>query len=196
MFDIGWTELLLIGIVALIVVGPKDLPVLFRKAGQFMGRARGMAREFSRAMESAADETGMKDAAKTMRDLANPRKMGMDALNQATEGFRNWQPDSATAKLAEERAAATASARATASGKTGASDLGAVAQPDPAAAAAPPASPSEAKAPSLAVPDIRIAPPVASLQPGPESGPQSGPARGPARDKDSGPDPIVEKTKS
>ena len=37
MFDLGWTELLVIGIVSLIVVGPKDLPVLFRKAGQFIG---------------------------------------------------------------------------------------------------------------------------------------------------------------
>ena len=55
MFDLGWTELLLIGIVALIVVGPKELPVLFRKAGQFVGKIRGMAREFSRAMNSAAD---------------------------------------------------------------------------------------------------------------------------------------------
>ena len=53
MFDLGWTELLLIGIVALIVVGPKELPVLFRKAGQFVGKIRGMAREFSRAMNSA-----------------------------------------------------------------------------------------------------------------------------------------------
>ena len=37
MFDLGWTELLVIGIVALIVVGPKDLPVLFKKGGQFVG---------------------------------------------------------------------------------------------------------------------------------------------------------------
>ena len=58
MFDLGWTELLLIGIVALIVVGPKDLPLLFRKVGKFVGKARGMAREFSRAMDDAADEAG------------------------------------------------------------------------------------------------------------------------------------------
>ena len=44
MLDLGWSELLVIGIVALIVVGPKDLPVLFRNLGRFMGKARGMAR--------------------------------------------------------------------------------------------------------------------------------------------------------
>ena len=56
MFDLGWTELLVIGVVALIVVGPKDLPMLFRNVGRFVGKARGMAREFSRAMEDAAAE--------------------------------------------------------------------------------------------------------------------------------------------
>ena len=38
MFDLGLTELLVIGIVALIIVGPKDLPVLFRRVGEFVGR--------------------------------------------------------------------------------------------------------------------------------------------------------------
>ena len=40
MFDLGWTELLLIGIVALIVVGPKDLPMLFRKLGRLWEKPR------------------------------------------------------------------------------------------------------------------------------------------------------------
>ena len=54
MLDIGWSELLVIGVVALIVVGPKDLPVMFRTLGRFTAKARSMAREFQRAMDDAA----------------------------------------------------------------------------------------------------------------------------------------------
>jgi sec-independent protein translocase protein TatB len=106
MFDLGWTELLLIGIVALIVVGPKDLPMLFRKVGQFVGKARGMAREFSRAMEDAADDTGVRDIAKSLKSVADPKKMGLDKIREATDDLKAWKPGSETAKLAEDRAAA------------------------------------------------------------------------------------------
>lgn len=85
MFDIGGTELLLIAIVALIVVGPKDLPGMFRTVGQFMGKARRMAREFSNAMNAAADEAGVKDVSETFRAAANPAKFGMDKVKDATD---------------------------------------------------------------------------------------------------------------
>lgn len=84
MFDLGWTELMLIGIVALIVVGPKDLPNMFKALGQFMGRARGMAREFSRAMEAAADDVGVKEINKTLRAATNPMSFGASKLRDAT----------------------------------------------------------------------------------------------------------------
>ena len=71
MFDIGFSELLLIGLVALIVVGPKDLPGMFRTVGRFMGKARGMAREFQRSMEAAADESGLKDAANSLKSAGD-----------------------------------------------------------------------------------------------------------------------------
>ena len=67
MLDLGWTELLVIGVVALIVVGPKDLPLLFRNVGKFVGKAKGMAREFSSAMNQAADDAGVKDIQKTIK---------------------------------------------------------------------------------------------------------------------------------
>jgi sec-independent protein translocase protein TatB len=84
MFGLGWSEMVLVGIVALIVIGPKDLPGMFRTLGQFTGKARGMAREFSRAMEAAADESGMKDISKTVRAAANPQKFGVDKIKEAT----------------------------------------------------------------------------------------------------------------
>lgn len=82
MFDLGWLELIVIGITALIVVGPKDLPVLFRNVGRFMGRMRAMAREFQRSMEEAANESGLKEATKGLNDLhdlrRNPTKSARD----------------------------------------------------------------------------------------------------------------------
>jgi sec-independent protein translocase protein TatB len=88
MFDIGWTELMVIGIVALIVVGPKDLPKMFRTLGQFTAKARGMAREFQRAMDDAADSSGVKDVARDLRKATDTQGMGLDELNK----MRNWDP--------------------------------------------------------------------------------------------------------
>ena len=88
MFDIGWTELMVIGIVALIVVGPKDLPKMFRTLGQMTAKARGMAREFQRAMDDAADSTGVKDMARDLRKATDPQGMGLDEFNK----MRKWDP--------------------------------------------------------------------------------------------------------
>jgi sec-independent protein translocase protein TatB len=74
MFDLGWLELMVIGITALIVVGPKELPQLFRTVGRFFGKARAMAREFSQSMEDAANESGLKDATKTLNSLSDLHK--------------------------------------------------------------------------------------------------------------------------
>ena len=103
MFDFGLTELLLIGIVALIVVGPKDLPVLFRRVGEFVGRMKGMAREFTSAMNDAADQAGVKDVTRSIKAAANPIKTGLDKVGEATKEFTNFDPMSETGKLASER---------------------------------------------------------------------------------------------
>ena len=54
MFDVSWSELLVIIVVALVVVGPKDLPRLMRSAGQWAGRARAMADQFRRSFDDMA----------------------------------------------------------------------------------------------------------------------------------------------
>jgi sec-independent protein translocase protein TatB len=53
MFDIGWSELLIVGIVALVVVGPKDLPVLLRTIGKYVGMIRRQAGEFRAQFDEA-----------------------------------------------------------------------------------------------------------------------------------------------
>jgi len=97
MLDIGWSELILIGIVALIVVGPKDLPRMFHALGRMTGKARNMAREFQRAMDDAAKATGLDEVRKDLndiRDSTSPRKLGIDALENAASKFEKWDPKS------------------------------------------------------------------------------------------------------
>lgn len=86
MLDIGWSEMLIVGVVALIVVGPKDLPKMFHKVGQFTGKARAMAREFQRAMDIAAKEAGVDGLAKDFRKVASGRALkeaiGFDEIDR------------------------------------------------------------------------------------------------------------------
>ena len=81
--DIGGTELLVIAAVALIVVGPKDLPALLRKLGQFVGRMRGMASEFrasfdEMARQSELDELRREVQAMRSGQFSNPVQTAAD----------------------------------------------------------------------------------------------------------------------
>ena len=105
MLDLGWTELLLIGIVALIVVGPKDLPGMFQAVGKFVGKAKGMAREFSRAMNDAADQSGVNDIQKSFKAASNPMKTAMDEVKKTTENATRDLTTVDTPALSPERQA-------------------------------------------------------------------------------------------
>ena len=96
MFGLGWAEMLFVAVVALIVIGPQELPGLFRKMGQFMGQAKAMARDFTRAMNDAADQTGMGDVAKDLNALSN-------GLKSPTKAWSSYTPGSETEKLAQKR---------------------------------------------------------------------------------------------
>jgi sec-independent protein translocase protein TatB len=90
--DFSWSELLVVGIVALVIIGPKDLPGMFRELGRFTAKIRAMGREFSRAMEQAAKESGVKDVADDLKKVASPKSMGLDAVKSAADKFEKWDP--------------------------------------------------------------------------------------------------------
>lgn len=75
MFDIGWTELLVIACVAIIVVGPKDLPRMLRTLGQTVGKMRRMSREFQSTFNDALRE------AEKQADIADMKKQVEEAAN-------------------------------------------------------------------------------------------------------------------
>ncbi|HEV2748390.1 MAG TPA: Sec-independent protein translocase protein TatB [Allosphingosinicella sp.] len=61
MFDIAPTELLIVALVALVVIGPKDLPRVMRTVGHWMGRARGMARHFRSGLDTMMREAELEE---------------------------------------------------------------------------------------------------------------------------------------
>jgi sec-independent protein translocase protein TatB len=76
MFDIGWSELVVIAVVALIAIGPKELPGVLRMVGQWMGKARKMAAEFQGQFNEAMREAEMADL-----------KKSFDEVKEAATGF-------------------------------------------------------------------------------------------------------------
>lgn len=74
MFDISWTEFLLIGVVALIVIGPKELPAVLRTVGQWTRKVRTMAADFQGQFQEAMREAEMADLKKQVDDLAHDVK--------------------------------------------------------------------------------------------------------------------------
>jgi len=74
MFDIGWSELVVIGVVALIAIGPKELPGVLRMVGQWIGKARRMAGEFQGQFNEAMREAEMADIKKTFDEASAAAK--------------------------------------------------------------------------------------------------------------------------
>ena len=87
MFGLGWGEVVVIGIVALIAIGPKELPTVLRSLGQWMGKIRRMANEFQGQFQEALREAELTDLKKHAEDI--------------TKDFSNFDPRADTQKEME-----------------------------------------------------------------------------------------------
>ncbi|HEV7694197.1 MAG TPA: Sec-independent protein translocase protein TatB, partial [Hyphomonadaceae bacterium] len=81
MFDIGWSELVVIAVVALIAIGPKELPAVLRTVGAYMGKIRRMASEFQGQFQEAMREAEMADI-----------KKSVDEMTDVAKGFSDFDP--------------------------------------------------------------------------------------------------------
>lgn len=93
-FGVGYSELFVLALLAVIVIGPKDLPKVLRTFGQFMNKARGMAREFQGHVDAAMKDAGIDDLKKEAQgmkstmssSLSAPNLMGGAAATQSRSG--------------------------------------------------------------------------------------------------------------
>ncbi len=72
MFDIGWTEIAIIAVVAIIVIGPKDLPRVLRTLGEYVGKAKAMTAEFRRHVDDMIRETELDEVKKQIDAASSP----------------------------------------------------------------------------------------------------------------------------
>ena len=93
LFDFGWSEILLIGVVALVVIGPKDMPKALRVAGYWMRKARALSQEFHNSVDEVMREA---ELAEIRQELKTATEIDLDA-----EFDRRIEPDSGLAEHLE-----------------------------------------------------------------------------------------------
>jgi sec-independent protein translocase protein TatB len=93
MFDIGWSEMLLVAVIAIVVIGPKDLPAALRQAGKWMGAVRRMASDFQGQVNEAMKEAELdglrqelNELKRTAQGFTNPVHTIRDEMRGAIEG--------------------------------------------------------------------------------------------------------------
>src|SRR5215510_3802624 len=145
MFDIGWSELLLIGIVALIAIGPKELPGALRTLGQWMGKVRRMASEFQSQFHEAMREAELADLKKEVDEMATKAQSyaHFDPIDDIRKDIENAAspPPALDMPLTETPAPQTATPQTT-------TEAAAATPSPPATDPAPPAEPAAAPAPA------------------------------------------------
>ncbi len=95
MFDIGWSELLVVGMVAMIVVGPKELPALMRTIGNFIGKIKETASSFQRQFHQAVEESELGQLKTDVDELSaefSPDKL-MGGIESFGPDFDEFDPD-------------------------------------------------------------------------------------------------------
>ncbi len=141
MFDIGWTELVVIGVVALIAIGPKELPGVLRACGQWMGKIRRMAADFQDQFRDAMREAEVADLKKTVDDMTATASSytnfdPMETIRRDTEAAMGSEPvdtppPAATAEAAAPSTVATSDPGAIEPAPTAADATVATASPAP-----------------------------------------------------------------
>lgn len=158
MFEIGWSELLLIGIVALIAIGPKELPTVLRTLGQWMSKLRRMASEFQSQFQEAMREAEMADLKKQVDEMTSQAQSyaSFDPVSEVKRELESTQQqiesamvdkagvDAPSSPVAAEPSTSPAGAALPAAPATAATDAAAPpsAAPEPATADADAAKPN------------------------------------------------------
>jgi sec-independent protein translocase protein TatB len=99
MFDIGWGKIVIIAVIALIVIGPKELPAVLRTVGQWMGKIRRMAAEFQGQFQEAMREAEMADLKKSVDAITEATRdigSGFDPLGSVSKHIEPAFDDKAT----------------------------------------------------------------------------------------------------
>jgi sec-independent protein translocase protein TatB len=93
-FGFGYSEMFVVAVVAIIVIGPKDLPKVLRAFGKTIAKMRGMAREFQGHLDQAIKETGFEDVKKEFDNIKNPANfIDPTMAKKATEDASKKQVD-------------------------------------------------------------------------------------------------------
>ena len=130
MFDLGWGKIIIIAVIALVVIGPKELPAVLRTVGQWMGKIRRMAAEFQGQFQEAMREAEMADLKKSIDSITDATRGIGDPLGTVTRNIES---------AFEEKPATTPAAPSeTATSAPAAGEPAALPTPEPSVAAEPP----------------------------------------------------------
>lgn len=153
MFDISWGKLVIIGVVALLVIGPKELPAVLRQLGQWMGKIRRMASEFQGQFQDAMREAEMADLKQQFDETTSGLKSAFDTTDIKNELEKMIQDPTGTTSTAPAAPTATEAAAPV-------PDVSAAAPADPVALGTAPVAPE---------PSVDITVPMPELPPPPKT---------------------------